>query len=602
MKALILAAGMGRRMRPLTESTHKTLLPIAGTTILDRLLGSLRSCGVREVWIVTGYRADDIEAAVGERFGDLDVRYVHNDRYETTNNVFSMALALESIDIDDDILLIESDLIVDHRVMEQIVASSHDNVALVDNYRVGMDGTVVSLGADDVVAAVHPSYLQGERFDFTDKYKTLNIYRFSRDFAKARLREMLSFYARTIDSGCYYELLLGVLIYMRAATIHAEKVTFPWAEVDDPNDLAVAEFVFDPPARRASVEASWGGSWNLPYLDFCFIRNTYFPNEAMLAQMRSSMSLVAFNYGSSQEVVNRKLSYFEGCDPANLFVLNGASQAYPVLRHLYGSERALIPDPTFGEYTRIFPGAVTYRDRGLDSNDTVAVGDGLAEEISSVRVVVVVNPNNPTGTTWAATEVLELLVDHPDQIFVVDESFADFSGQSSMVPEVEVRGLTNVIVLKSLSKCWGVPGLRLGYLHTLRAEVHDAMRVATPIWNINSIAEHFVELVLKHRDPLESSFARVVADREDLTAGLSALDVVDHVVPSGANFVLARLAVDARSAASLADRLMEVSSVHVKDASAKVGDGRGYFRLAVRGAADNKVLCEALEQLAGDAT
>ncbi len=602
MKALILAAGLGRRMRPLTESTHKTLLPIAGTTILDRLLASLRSCGVSEVWIVTGYRADDIKAAVEERFGDLDVRYVHNDRYETTNNVFSMALALESIEIDDDILLIESDLIVDHRVMEQIVASDHDNVALVDNYRVGMDGTVVSLGLGDVVAAVHPSYLQGERFDFSDKYKTLNIYRFSRDFAKATLREMLSFYARSIDSGCYYELLLGVLIYMRAATIHAEKVAFPWAEVDDPNDLAVAEFVFDPPARRSTVEASWGGSWNLPYLDFCFIRNSYFPNEAMLAEMRSSLDLVSFNYGSSQEVLNRKLSYFEGCDPANLILLNGASQAYPVLRHLYGSERALIPDPTFGEYPRTFPDALTYRDAGLAGNGGKAFSGGLAESIPSARVVVAVNPNNPTGTTLPTSGLLELIVDHPDRIFIVDESFVDFSGEASIVPAVEECGLGNVIVLKSLSKCWGVPGVRLGYLHTLRAEVHDAFRVAIPIWNVNSIAEHFVELVLKHRDSLESSFARVVADREDLAASLYALDVVDHVVPSGANFVLAKLTVDARSAGSLADHLMEVSAIHVKDASAKVGDGRGYFRLAVRGAVDNKRLCEALAHLAGGLT
>ncbi|MGC8514204.1 MAG: NTP transferase domain-containing protein, partial [Acidimicrobiales bacterium] len=73
MKAVILAAGLGRRMAPLTDSTHKTLLPVAGTTILDRLLGSLRICGISDVCIVTGYRAGDIRAAVSQRFADLNV-------------------------------------------------------------------------------------------------------------------------------------------------------------------------------------------------------------------------------------------------------------------------------------------------------------------------------------------------------------------------------------------------------------------------------------------------------------------------------------------------------------------------------------------------
>ena len=590
MKALILAAGMGKRMAPLTDSTHKTLLAVAGTTILDRLLGSLRSCGVQDVCIVTGYRDSDVRAAVAERFGDLDVTFVHNERYATTNNVFSMALALERISIDDDILLIESDLIVDHKVIEQIVSSPYDNVALVDEYKVGMDGTVVSLGPGDVVSAVHPSYLQDSRFDFSDKYKTLNIYRFDRHFAATTLREMLSFYARSIDAGCYYELLLGVLIYMRAATIHAEKVAHPWAEVDDPNDLAAAQFVFNPATRRATVEASWGGSWSLPYLDFNFIRNTYFPTEAMLAELRSSFDVVAFNYGSAQHVLNRKLSYFLGCDPSNVALLNGASQAYPVLRDLYASRTVLIPEPTFGEYSRIFPGAATYPDLG--SPGWERVGD------SSAGLTVVVNPNNPTGTVWGTAGLVEVAKSHPGRVFLIDESFLDFSGEPSMIPTVEKEALDNVIVLKSLSKCWGVPGLRLGYLHSLIPAVHEELRRATPIWNVNSLAEHFVELILKHRGPLQDSYTRVVADREDLASNLRGLDAVKQVYDSAANFVLVRLALDSVQTTALADRLMSERSIHVKDASAKFDDGAGYLRLAVRSASDNKILCEALAEFA----
>ncbi len=297
MKAIVLAAGFGRRMRPLTNQTHKTLLPIAGTTILNRLLGSLQDCDVRDFCIVTGYRRQDLVLAISREFPDLNVEFVHNPRYEVTNNVFSMALALESISVDDDILLVESDLIVDPRVMEQIVHTRHANAALVDRYHVGLDGTVVSVAGNDEITGVYPSHLQGEKFDFSDKYKTLNIYKFDKEFVRSTFRELLSFYSRSIDSNCYYEHVLGVLIYMRAATVYAEHVQHPWAEVDDPNDLVSAEFTFDPASRRSTLEHSWGGYWNMPHLDFAFIRNTYFPTPAITAELRENLGVLMSNYG-----------------------------------------------------------------------------------------------------------------------------------------------------------------------------------------------------------------------------------------------------------------------------------------------------------------
>ena len=347
MKAIILAAGLGRRMRPLTNTTHKTLLPIAGTTILHRLLGSLRDCDVRDVCIVTGYRKDDLAPRhYAANSTDLNIEFVDNPQYETTNNVFSMALALESISVDDDILLVESDLIVDPRVMEQIVHTRHANAALVDTYHPGLDGTVVSVAGNDAITQVYPSHLQGEKFDFSDKYKTLNIYKFDKEFATVHVSAIScrSTHDRSI-LACYYEHLLGVLIYMRAATVYAEHVQHPWAEVDDPNDLSSAEYVFNPASRREILERSWGGYWSMPHLDFAFIRNTHFPTPAITAELRENLSVLMANYGSSQEILNRKLSYFQGCDESKIFLLNGASQAFPILQSLFEGSRRAVADP-----------------------------------------------------------------------------------------------------------------------------------------------------------------------------------------------------------------------------------------------------------------
>jgi histidinol-phosphate/aromatic aminotransferase/cobyric acid decarboxylase-like protein/choline kinase len=588
MKAIVLTAGMGRRMRPLTDHVHKTLLPIADTTILRRILSALEDHGIVDVCIVTGHRSGDIRAFVGAHFGHLNVDYVHNADYERTNNVYSMALALEHTRIDDDVLLIESDLIFDPQVLTQLVESPHGNAALVDRYRPGLDGTVVSLAADGSIGQVYPSYMQGGDFSFADKYKTLNIYRFSEEFCRTSFRRLLSFYSRAIDDSCYYELLLGVLIYLRATTVHAVVVEHPWAEVDDPNDLVSAEFTFNPSARMDLVERTWGGYWSLPHLDFAFIRNMHFPTPAVLAELRTNLDALLFNYGSAQATLNRKLAYFELCDERNVVLLNGASQAFPTLRRHFAGHRVLRPEPTFGEYAQAFPDALTYRDHGeIDWDDVL-------ERSGEVDVLVIVNPNNPTGTVVPTADICALATARPELTIIVDESFLDFSDQRSIIGPVESGGLTNVVTLKSLSKVLGVPGLRLGYLHTRSTAVREAVEADLPIWNVNSVAEHFLEVILKHRASLLESFARTKADREAFARQLERVLVVDRVYASGANFLLVRLHLDACTTRTLVERLMNQQLVHLKDVSPKFGDGLGYLRLAVRTPEDNELVCRLL--------
>jgi histidinol-phosphate/aromatic aminotransferase/cobyric acid decarboxylase-like protein len=310
--------------------------------------------------------------------------------------------------------------------------------------------------------------------------------------------------------------------------------------------------------------------------------------------MRGSLSLIMGQYGSSQAVLNRKMSYFERCDEEKIFALNGASQAFPVLRSVFSGARALLPVPTFGEYNRMWPSAATYPDDGSIDWDALEVAADSAE------LVAVVNPNNPTGTTLPSADVVKLAASHPGKVFVVDESFIDFSGQPSVVRELEREPLDNVVVLKSLSKCWGVPGLRLGYVYTSRRAVLEALWAQTPIWNMNALAEHFLEVILKHRDALAGSFEKVAADRADFAKMLEGLPGVERVFPSGGNFLLVRLCLTEKEAAGLADALMARCSFHVKDLSSRFGDGRGYFRLAVRLPKENQALCEALAELASD--
>ncbi|MGH3718869.1 MAG: aminotransferase class I/II-fold pyridoxal phosphate-dependent enzyme [Pseudonocardiaceae bacterium] len=590
MKAVILAAGIGRRMLPLTEDCHKTLLTVGGRTILGRILDGLEINGITEVHIVTGYRADDVEKYVTREFESLNFSFIRNDSYASTNNIHSMALALERIELDADIILIESDLLYEPAVITRLLASEHPNVALVDRYRIGLDGTVVSVSASNVITQVIPASLQDANFDFSDKFKTLNIYKFSAEFCRTIFRKLLTYYSRIIDDNCYYELILGILIYMQQVQVHAEALDGElWAEVDDPNDLRNSDFTFTPSSRREYLESSWGGYWNTPVTDFAFIRNMYFPTSSMMSQLRAHLPELVTNYGSSQAILDLKLAYFLRCDPDYVHLLNGASQFFSsALRRWFQPAQVLLPEPTFGEYSRIFPGARTYGDSGV-----IDIGE-VEEKARGMDLVVVVNPNNPTGTTIPVDEIKMLATRLPDKLVLVDESFIEFSGQQSLIPWAEATGTANVMVLKSLSKSLGVPGLRLGYVFTVDRTLGARIVDELPVWNVNSVAEHLLEIILKYRDDLDDSVTRTVVDRECFAAALDDLFIVERVFRSGANFLLVALALAVEPARRLAEELLEKDGLYVKDVSAKFNDGRVYWRLAVRTPGDNSRLCAAL--------
>lgn len=590
MKAVILAAGIGRRMGSLTDECHKTLLEVGGQTIIARILDGLHVNGVTDVCIVTGYRAEEVEDYVSREFPALGCHFIRNSRFASTNNVYSMALALESIGLETDVILIESDLVFEPDVITKLIKSDHPNVALVDKYRTGMDGTVVSVSAENVITQVIPGSLQSANFDFFDKFKTLNIYKFSAEFCRNTFRKLLTYYARIIDDNCYYELILGILIYMQQVQIHAEVLEGElWAEVDDPNDLRAANFIFMPSSRGRQLESSWGGYWNTPVTDFAFIRNMYFPTSAMLSQMRASLPELVANYGSTQTVLNEKLAYFLRCRSENVHLLNGASQFLATMLHRwFQPDRVLIPKPTFGEYTRLFPGARTYGDCGaINLNE-------LEDRAANADLVVVVNPNNPTGTTVRTEELQALATRLPDKTLLVDESFIEFSGQPSIVPWAEATHATNVLVLKSLSKSLGVPGLRLGFVFTVNDQLGARVLQELPVWNVNSVAEYFLEIILKCRDDLAVSIEKTISDRDALAAALGKLGMVDRVFASGANFVLVALTLSSSAAKMLADDLLQHDNIYVKDASSKFDDGKVYWRLAVRTNEENARLCELL--------
>ena len=588
MKGIILAAGFGNRMSPLTNDTHKTLLKVNGEAIMDRIVTSLVHNGVTNIVIVTGYRAVELQKHLLDNFQMVNFEFINNPRYRETNNIFSLALAFEQIVLDDDILLIESDLIFTDDVIGQAIHSPFENVALVSPYTIGLDGTVVQVSGNKI-SNIYPPHLQDEKFDLFDKFKTLNIYKFSKEFCVNEFKKLLVYYAQTIDDNCYYELILGILIYMQRQDIHCEIVdNHKWVEVDDPNDLLGAEFTFNKENRLAILEGSFGGYWNFDVLDFCFIRNMYFPTDSMIAEFKNNLAGLLHNYGSKQFILNRKLSYVLQCKEERLLALNGASQIYPVISGLLKGKKALIPDPTFGEYQRIFDTIETYSDRvGVNRRE-------VESKIPKNEVIVFVNPNNPSGSVISTDWIISVINKYPEKFFIVDESFIEFSDEKSILDFLETESRKNVLVLRSMSKNYGLPGIRLGFVYTCDLDLHKIMSGQIPIWNLNAMAEFYLEIILKYKRDLSDSFLRTKADREEFSKALQNLDIIEKVFPSGGDFIMVETK-NNDAIKGLVQFLLVNEAIYIKEITDKFADpDKRYYRMAVRLPEENLRLVEAI--------
>ena len=587
MQAIVLAAGLARRMRPLSNSVHKALIPVGGTTILGRIVEELESAGVRDIVVVTGYLADDVATYLCREYPRISFTFVHNDRYAETNNVVSLALGLEHISPGHDILLAECDLLLARGLLAGLISRESGNVALVDRYRTGMDGTVVTVDDGFVTNVITPER-QSAAFLYGDTYKTLNVYRFDENYCVKTLGPLVAWYADRVDASCYYEQVLGMLCSAPGSRIAAELVgEQAWAEVDDPNDLAAARFTFETGRRAEILDRAMGGRWSFDVTDFGFMQNAHFPPAGMLAMLRHALPQLVSNYGSAQPVLNEKLSWFLNCAPDRLQMLHGASQGLQIFADMIAARRPLIPSPSFGEYARLFPGACCYRDSpGTDP-------DEIEGSVRKSDLVVFVNPNNPTGTVTPSAYILDLARRNRDTTFLVDESFIEFSDQKSLVGQLD-DDLRNVVVVSSMSKTLGASGLRMGFVYSTDTALVKQIGERLPIWNLSSPAEYFLELLLKFRVELRDSIRRTIDDRSQFAAALTELAGVAQVYPSGGNFLLARLDVNAANASAIRGRMLVEHRVDFKDVSHRFDDGRVRIRVGVRSSQDNQGFVDAL--------
>lgn len=601
MQGLILAAGMGKRLKDLTQNNTKCMVKVNGVTIIERALHQLEQHELNRIVIVVGYEGQKLIDYIGTLNIKTPIVFIDNLIYDKTNNIYSLALAKDYL-LEDDTLLLESDLIFEDSVLDCLLDDPRETLALVDKYESWMDGTCVKIGEDDSILDLVP----GKKFVFEDipnYYKTVNIYKFSKHFSETHYVPFLVAYAKALGNNEYYEQVLRVITMLDEPEIKAKRLDGQsWYEIDDIQDLDIASSIFaeNDEARTNAIQSRYGGFWRYPkILDFCYLVNPYYPPKKLMDEIKANFETLIAQYPSGMRVNSLLAAKNFGVHQEHIVVGNGAAELIKILIEKLEGRLGIIR-PTFEEYPNRYP-----KDKQVVYTAPAGSFAYSADDLmtffadKNIQTLVLINPDNPSGNYIAKKDLLRLIAwsEQRGIRMIVDESFVDFADEqdSTLIHEETLAQYPSLIVMKSISKSYGVPGIRLGILVAADEALVAQMKKEVAIWNINSFGEFYMQIAEKYTKDYQASLIQLREARRNLTAALSAVPGL-RVLPSQANYVMAELTSGSITSKELMHRLLSEYDILIKDLTPKLHHGQ-YIRLAVRDEADNNRLVQACKAI-----
>ena len=594
---------MGKRLKDLTKNNTKCMVPVNGVPLIDRLLQQLAQLDLKRVVLVVGYEAQKLIAHIGNRYTDrLKIEYVHNPIYDKTNNIYSLALASDKMQ-EDDTLLIESDLIVEDTLFRLIMNDSYPNLALVAKYQTWMDGTMVRI--DDGHNIIN--FVPKKAFKYADTdtyYKTVNIYKFSQEFSKNKYIPFLKAYCAALGNNEYYEQVLRVITFLDKSDLKALPISDEkWYEIDDKQDLDIAEAIFaqeDDLLRK--YYGRFGGYWRFPkMLDFCYLVNPYFRSSKIIDEMQANFRTLVADYPSGMKVNSLLASKCWGIKEDYIIPGNGAAELIKALMELLPGSLG-VTRPTFEEYPnrRAQDTLVTFVPDNADFRYSAQDLIRFFERHPADNILLI-NPDNPSGNFIPIKDLLSLAnwCESRSIRLIVDESFVDFSENwqdNTLLRDDILETYSHLVVMKSISKSYGIPGLRLGILCSADKALIDEIKKRISIWNINSFAEFFMQIFNKYEKDYQQACDKFLVERKHFEDQLRQIKFL-RVIPSQANYFLVEI-LPPYTPKGIALTMLRDYSILMKDCSNKGGfNGKAYMRIAVRDREDNEKLIAALQNL-----
>ncbi|MCP3889112.1 MAG: histidinol-phosphate aminotransferase family protein [Desulfobulbaceae bacterium] len=345
------------------------------------------------------------------------------------------------------------------------------------------------------------------------------------------------------------------------------------------------------------ISGQHGGYYRHDFIDHAYLYNLYFPPEAVFTRFKDQIHDIVLNYPVAQDALAGLIGSLVHHPPERIVVGNGAAELIKIVSsHI--ARKLIVPVPSFNEYANAAPTgraveyALEFPSFHLDVNKFAAEAIRVEADVA-----VVVTPNNPTSMVVPKSDLVRLaqkLANH-DCMLIVDESFIDFVHDPEQATlENEIEHCPNIAIFKSMSKAYGICGLRIGYMLTANSVFAEAVRNGVHIWNINGFAEEFLRLLPDYRQEFIDSCKQVRKDRDKMYENLSVVKGLTVYKPD-ANFVFCRLPDHAHSAPEVTQRLFIEHNMYIKHCQGKtLPDSDRYIRIASRTQTENRKLVAAL--------
>ena len=345
------------------------------------------------------------------------------------------------------------------------------------------------------------------------------------------------------------------------------------------------------------IAAQHGGYYRHDFIDHAYLYNLYFPPETIFANFRKQIHDLVLNYPVAQDALAELAGKIIDQPAERIVVGNGAAELIKIVSSRIAG-RLIVPVPSFNEYANAAPqGQVV--EFPLEFPSFQLDVDKFAAEASRVQadVAVVVTPNNPTSILIPKSDLIRLAKKLESQscMLIVDESFLDFAENPEQISlEREIENYPNMAIFKSMSKAYGICGLRIGYMLTANANFAKAVREGVHIWNINGFAEEFLRVLPAYKQEFIESCRKVRSDRDSMFKKLNEIEGMTVFKPD-ANYIFCRLPDAVQDAPEITKKLFIDHNMYIKHCVGKTQpDSECYVRIASRTEAENDKLVTAL--------
>ena len=568
MQAIILAAGMGKRLGEYTKNNTKCMVKVNGESLISRLLKQLENIGnLNRIVIVVGYKGDYLMRYIKASDITIPIEFIENKDYEKTNNIYSLYLAKERL-CEDDTLLFESDLIFEDNVLELLVSDVHKNIALVNKFQHWMSGTCVELYSDNKIKR----FISSNKFNIAESenyYKTVNIYKFSKEFSQNYYIPFLVAYCHAMGKNEYYEQVLRVISMIDSSPLYALPLDSElWYEIDDANDLSIASILFASTEEKLKKLPEFG-LWRFPqFLDFYYKGSSFFPPKSMIDELNAMFNSLIQHVPSQINISSLLAGMDFDVSPESIVAANDLKS---LIIEICGEN----------EYKSMC--TCQYIDD--DFINFILHGNFTA--------ILISNPNIITGQLNNNAFFLKLLnvAKEKDIKVILNETDLEFyssdSCKYSYLKQDLIDEYKNLIVVKDLAKTYGLNGIGIAIAASGNKGLIKSISNKIPL--LNSISEYFLQIYLKYKNDFSDAVNNLISEREKMIKALSGLKKVD-VIYNCSQFI--KITLKNISAHELAVKLLEDYKILVREMDDSIS-----IQVSVKTEKSNIFLINALKTL-----